>query len=184
MGIVRSANAPRSRQSDHFREGGIGLRGAAARSALRGGRASGTGRGQGPMSVADNLGSHKGEAVRNAIRDVGACVVFLPKILPTSTPSSRSPPSSKLCSERRERELRGISDACGYSGVAEPSAVPARRRAQPIKAGYGEGARPRHQQGGIEWSESYPPGIVAAHVKSLSPRGAGHDSRKNLAHEC
>ena len=100
-------------QSDHFREGGIGLRGAAARSALRGGRASGTGRGQGPMSVADNLGSHKGEAVRNAIRDVGACVVFLPKILPTSTPSSRSPPSSKLCSERRERELRGISDACG-----------------------------------------------------------------------
>ena len=83
MGIVRSANAPRSRQSDHFREGGIGLRGAAARSALRGGRASGTGRGQGPMSVADNLGSHKGDAVRNAIRDVGACLVFLPKILPT-----------------------------------------------------------------------------------------------------
>jgi hypothetical protein len=70
-------------QSDHFREGGIGLRGAAARSALRGGRASGTGRGQGPMSVADNLGSHKGDAVRNAIRDVGACLVFLPKILPT-----------------------------------------------------------------------------------------------------
>jgi hypothetical protein len=70
-------------QSDHFREGGIGLRGAAAKSALRGGRASGTGRGQGPMSVADNLGSHKGDAVRNAIRDVGACLVFLPKILPT-----------------------------------------------------------------------------------------------------
>jgi hypothetical protein len=65
------------------------------------------------MSVADNLGSHKGEAVRNAIRDVGACVVVLPKILPTSTPSSRSPPSSKLCSEKRERELREISDACG-----------------------------------------------------------------------
>ena len=32
---------------------------------------------------------------------------------PDSTPSSRSPPSSKPCSERRERELRGISDACG-----------------------------------------------------------------------
>ena len=80
--------------------------------------------------------------------------------------------------------MRSRDIVASYSGVAEPSAVPARRRAQPIKAGYGEGARPRHQQGGIEWSESYPPGIVAAHVKSLSPRGAGHDSRKNLAHEC
>jgi hypothetical protein len=42
--------------------------------------------------------------VRKAIRDVGARLIFLPEYSPTSTPSSRSSPSSKLCCERRRRK--------------------------------------------------------------------------------
>jgi hypothetical protein len=98
-------------QSDHFREGGIGLRGAAAKSALRGGRASGTGRGQGPMSVADNLGSHKGDAVRNAIRDVGACLVFLPKysrLNPIEPVSAKFKTLLRKARARTTRDLRRL----------------------------------------------------------------------------
>jgi putative transposase len=58
----------------------------------------------GDVVILDNLGSHKGKAVRKAIRDVGARLIFLPEYSPTSTPSSRSSPSSKLCCERRRRE--------------------------------------------------------------------------------
>ena len=58
----------------------------------------------GDVAILDNLGSHKGRAVRKAIRDVGARLVFCRNTPPTSTPSSRSSPSSKLCCERRKRE--------------------------------------------------------------------------------
>jgi transposase len=58
----------------------------------------------GDVVILDNLGSHKGKTVRKAIRDVGARLVFLPKYSPTSTPSSKSSPSSKPCCERRKRE--------------------------------------------------------------------------------
>ena len=67
----------------------------------------------GDVVILDNLGSHKGKAVRKAIRDVGARLVFLPNTPPTSTPSSRSSPSSKLCCERPGRE------------VTKPSPMPA-----------------------------------------------------------
>lgn len=43
--------------------------------------------------VADNLGSHKGKAVRKAIRSAGARLLFLPKYSPDLTRSSRSSPS-------------------------------------------------------------------------------------------
>ena len=36
----------------------------------------------GDVVILDNLGSHKGKAVRKAIRDVGARLVFLPKYSP------------------------------------------------------------------------------------------------------
>ncbi len=36
--------------------------------------------------ILDNLGSHKGKAVRKAIRDVGARLVFLPKCSPDLNP--------------------------------------------------------------------------------------------------
>jgi transposase len=55
--------------------------------------------------ILDNLGSHKETAVRKAIRDVGALLVFLPKYSPISIRSSRSSRSSKPCCERPELEL-------------------------------------------------------------------------------
>ena len=40
----------------------------------------------GDVVILDNLGSHKGKAVRNAIRNVGARLVFLPKYSPDLNP--------------------------------------------------------------------------------------------------
>jgi len=40
----------------------------------------------GDVVILDNLGSHKGKAVRRAIRDVGARLVFLPKYSPDLNP--------------------------------------------------------------------------------------------------
>jgi transposase len=40
----------------------------------------------GDVVVLDNLGSHKGKAVRRAVRDVGARLVFLPKYSPDLNP--------------------------------------------------------------------------------------------------
>jgi hypothetical protein len=54
----------------------------------------------GDVVVIDNLGSHKGKAVRRAIRATGAHLFFLPPYSLTSTPSSRSSPSSRPCSAR------------------------------------------------------------------------------------
>jgi transposase len=58
----------------------------------------------GDVVILDNLGSHKGKAVRKTIRDVGARLVFLPKYSPDLNPSNRSSLSSRLCCERRKRE--------------------------------------------------------------------------------
>ena len=40
----------------------------------------------GDVVILDNLGSHKGKAVRNAIRRLGARLVFLPKYSPDLNP--------------------------------------------------------------------------------------------------
>src|ERR1700674_1639932 len=40
----------------------------------------------GDVVILDNLGSHKGKAVRKAIRDVGARLVFLPQYSPDLNP--------------------------------------------------------------------------------------------------
>ena len=58
----------------------------------------------GDVVILDNLGSHKGKAVRRAIRDVGARLFFCRNTRPTSIRSSRSSPSSKPCCERWEPE--------------------------------------------------------------------------------
>jgi transposase len=44
----------------------------------------------GDIVIIDNLGSHKGKAVRQAIRSVGAKLLFLPPYSPTSTRSSNA----------------------------------------------------------------------------------------------
>jgi transposase len=56
----------------------------------------------GNVVILDNLGSHKGKAVRKAIRDVGALLVFLPKYSPDLNPIEQV--CSKLCCERLKRE--------------------------------------------------------------------------------
>jgi DDE superfamily endonuclease len=63
----------------------------------------------GDIVILDNLGSHKGKAVRKAIRAVGARLVFLPKYSPTSIRSSRSSPNSKASCERPPPEPMTLS---------------------------------------------------------------------------
>jgi hypothetical protein len=58
----------------------------------------------GDIVIMDNLGSHKGKAARQLIRSAGAKLFFLPKYSPDLNPSSRSSPSSSICSERPPRE--------------------------------------------------------------------------------
>ena len=53
--------------------------------------------------VADNLGSHKGKAVRQAIKSAGARLIFFPNTRPTSIRSSRYSPSSKASCEKPPR---------------------------------------------------------------------------------
>ena len=55
--------------------------------------------------ILDNLGSHKGKAVRKAIRDVGARLVFLPKYSPDLNPIEQVFAKFKTLLERSEREL-------------------------------------------------------------------------------
>ena len=54
--------------------------------------------------VLDNLGSHKGKAVRNAIRPPAHVSCSFQNTPPTSTRSSRSSPSSKASSEKPRPE--------------------------------------------------------------------------------
>ena len=60
----------------------------------------------GDVVILDNLGSHKGKAVRKAIHAIGVRLLFLPKYSPTSIRSSRSSPSSKPGAKAAPRYLR------------------------------------------------------------------------------
>jgi hypothetical protein len=51
----------------------------------------------GDIVVMDNLGSHKGQIVRQLIRAAGARILFCRPTAPISTRSSRSSPSSRPC---------------------------------------------------------------------------------------
>ena len=51
----------------------------------------------GDIVIIDNLGSHKGNAVRHAIEQAGAFLLYLPPYSPDLNPSSRSSPSSRRC---------------------------------------------------------------------------------------
>lgn len=54
----------------------------------------------GDIVIMDNLGSHKGQAVRAAIRKAGARQFFLPPYSPDLNPIEQVLPSSKACSGR------------------------------------------------------------------------------------
>ena len=59
---------------------------------------------QATIVILDNLGSHKGKAVRRAIRDVGARLVFLPKYSPDLNPSEQVFAKFKTLLRKMERE--------------------------------------------------------------------------------
>ena len=68
----------------------------------------------GDVVILDNLGSHKGKAVRKAIRDVGARLVFLPKYSPDLNPIEQVFAKFKtLLRKVGARTYEAISDACG-----------------------------------------------------------------------
>ena len=68
----------------------------------------------GDVVILDNLGSHKGKAVRRAIRDVGARLVFLPKYSPDLNPIEQVFAKFKtLLRKVGARTYEAISDACG-----------------------------------------------------------------------
>jgi putative transposase len=68
----------------------------------------------GDVVILDNLGSHKGKAVRKAIRNVGARLVFLPKYSPDLNPIEQVFAKFKtLLRKAGARTYESISDACG-----------------------------------------------------------------------
>jgi len=68
----------------------------------------------GDVVILDNLGSHKGKAVRQAIRNVGARLVFLPKYSPDLNPIEQVFAKFKtLLRKAGARSYEAISDACG-----------------------------------------------------------------------
>jgi transposase len=68
----------------------------------------------GDVVILDNLGSHKGKAVRKAIRNVGARLVFLPKYSPDLNPIEQVFAKFKtLLRKAGARSYEAISAACG-----------------------------------------------------------------------
>jgi transposase len=64
--------------------------------------------------ILDNLGSHKGKAVRKAIRNVGARLLFLPKYSPDLNPIEQVFAKFKtLLRKAQARTYETVSDACG-----------------------------------------------------------------------
>jgi DDE superfamily endonuclease len=79
----------------------------------------------GDIVVMDNLGSHKSEAIRRAIRAVGAHLFSCRPTRPTSTPSSRSLPSSSTCCAKPPNEAsrpHGAASGTCSTASAQPIA--------------------------------------------------------------
>ena len=71
--------------------------------------------------VLDNLGSHKGKAVRNAIRAAGARLLFLPKYSPDLNPIEQVFAKLKgLVRKAAPRTLEAVSDAIAHALAAIP----------------------------------------------------------------
>jgi hypothetical protein len=79
----------------------------------------------GDIVIMDNLGSHKGPAVRRAIEAAGASLLYLPLSAPTSTRSrTPSPTSRRFCARRRPElsALSGTRSALSSTCSPQPSA--------------------------------------------------------------
>src|SRR6476660_5327651 len=77
----------------------------------------------GDVVILDNLGSHKAKAVRRAIRDVGARLVFLPKYSPDLNPIKQAFAKFKtLLRKARARSYEAVSQACAQILTQYPPA--------------------------------------------------------------
>ncbi len=90
----------------------------------------------GDIVIADNLGSHKGKAVRQAIRDAGARLLFLPKYSPDLNPIEQT--FSKLKHLLRKAAARTPDDVCLAIGKLLSSYTPQECKNYFLNAGYGQ----------------------------------------------
>ena len=77
---------------------------------------------QGDIVVADNLGSHKGNAVRQAIRNAGARLLLLPKYSPDLNPIEQV--FAKLKHLLRKAAARTVDAVCAEIGRALDAFTP------------------------------------------------------------
>ena len=89
----------------------------------------------GDIVVMDNLGSHKGKAVRQAIRAVGAKLLFLPKYSPDLNPIEQF--FAKLKHDMREAAERTYDALCHAIGKILPTVSANHCRNFLAHAGYG-----------------------------------------------
>jgi transposase len=88
----------------------------------------------GDVVVMDNLGSHKSKAVRNAIRQAGAHLLFLPKYSPDLNPIEQLFAKLKHC--LRKAAKRSSDTVCDAIGQILDAVSPAECRNYFSNAGY------------------------------------------------
>jgi len=88
----------------------------------------------GDIVIADNLGSHKGKAVRQAIRAAGARLLFLPKYSPDLNPIEQV--FSKLKHRLRQAAARTPDDICATIAHILDTYTPHECQNYFINAGY------------------------------------------------
>jgi transposase len=91
----------------------------------------------GDVVILDNLGSHKGKRVRQAIRDVGARLVFLPKYSPDLNPIEQT--FAKLKAFIRKRNPRSFDAISLALADALKAVTPAECANYLANAGYASG---------------------------------------------
>ena len=88
----------------------------------------------GDIVIMDNLGSHKGKAVRRAIRQAGARLFFLPKYSPDLNPIEQL--FAKLKHRLRKAAKRTTDEVCGALGEILETVTAAECRNYFVEAGY------------------------------------------------
>jgi transposase len=88
----------------------------------------------GDIVVMDNLGSHKGQAVRRAIRAAGARLLFLPKYSPDLNPIEQV--FAKLKHLLRKAAARNFDGVCAAIGQLLDSFAPSECANYLVNAGY------------------------------------------------
>lgn len=88
----------------------------------------------GDIVIMDNLGSHKGKAVRQAIRRAGARLIFLPKYSPDLNPIEKFFAKLKHC--LRKASARTVDAICDAIAKTLENTSPKECRNYFIEAGY------------------------------------------------